>query len=679
MKVAILLHMHQPPYGLKKGKMVYYSMPWVMTHLIREYHDVARALSFIENPILTINFSGSLIEQIMDYIEGRATDRFIEIFKKKPEDMEPEERVFLLQNFFSVNFERRIKPFRKYFELYVKRGSGDVNDKAGRFSSQDLRDLQVLFFLSQISVFYQKEDPEIIDLIKKGRGFDERDKEILLEKMVEIAKRVVSLYRELRSRGLAISFTPMYHPILPLIYSISIARESNPHCELPEAVFSAPSDVEEHIIAGRQTVEKVFGKVRGSWPAEGSVSVDTIKKFGSLGVEWIATDEEILHRTLGKIRRDEYFAGEHVYRGYQIHRVKVFFRDRILSDLIGFVYSRWSTERAVNDFLARLSRIEKEFPQAIVSVILDGENPWEYYPDGGTEFLPLLIESISRDFELAVFDELEADLELSRVHPGSWINGDFNTWICDHEKNIAWTYLSRVKNQVYNLLRDSYEAKVEWLKAEASDWFWWLGEGHPSVYAPEFDRIFRGHLKKIFEILQLEPPEFLDIPIKSSGSSAGIIPPWMYSSPVIDGRITNYFEWLGAGRIKPWRSTMSMTSDPLEEILYIFDENNLYLLLDFGNGRADDLISEFSIEIEISTSRGKRVFRISSAENNEGEIRWSAGKKLEIAIDRKLLNGSETPALRVTLYRGQNPAFVYPEEGFYILKPTKYDPDAIYW
>ncbi len=679
MKVAILLHMHQPPYGLRAGQGVHYSMPWVLTHLMREYFDVAYTLSQLERPILTINFSGSLLEQIEDYTRGSAVDRFFEIFKKMPEELEPDEKIFLVENFFSVNFETRIKPFKRYKELYYRRGSGKPEERLMRFTDQDLMDLQVLFFLSQVSTYYQEGDDVIKELKKKGKGYTQGDKEVLSDRIREIINRVIPLYKNLTGRGLSVSFTPYNHPILPLIQSTTVARESNPSCEMPEVVFSSPEDVEKQIRMGKEIVEKYFGPVRGSWPAEGGVSSQVVKKYKKQGVEWIATDEEILHRSLKKRRESSLFAGIHAYRGYIHHGVKIYFRDHVLSDLIGFVYSRWDPNDAVDDFIKRLSEIERISPDAIVSIILDGENPWEYYPDGGVEFLSLLVDEVGKRFEISVFDELDASEELDYLHPGSWIDGNFNTWICDHEKNIAWVYLSRVKSQVYHEIRSRPDAEKEWLKSEASDWFWWLGEDHPSIYAREFDRIFREHLKKVYEILDLIPPEFLDIPIKQGESEGEVIPPWRYSTPEIDGKITTYYEWLGAGEIRPYRVTMGLSSDPVKRIMYIFDDKNLYLLVDFGEERAEEILKSFMVEIEISGGEGNKILRIDEKEGSGKLYSWKARSKLEIAINRKVLDGTETPAIRMRLYKNGKVQFTYPDEGYYILRSTRFDPDAVYW
>ncbi len=656
-------------------------MPWVFTHLIREYYDIARTLNNSNSPIVTINFSGSLIEQIKDYETGKATDEFLNHYLKKPEEMDESDKIFLLKNFFSVNFDLRIKPFRKYLELYVKRGTPDnLHSKIGRFTDQEFRDLQVYFLLSQVSITEMRQDRLIKDLLKKEHGYTEEDKILLVKKCFAIARNVISGYRELTAKGTEISFTPMYHPILPLIINNGAARESNPACMLPDLQFSSPVDAEIQVKLGKEMIESVFGEIKGTWPAEGAVSSTAIEIFKKFHLQWTATDEYILNRSIGKIRESEEFGGDHLYRVYDHKGVNIFFRDHILSDLIGFVYSRWDISKAVDDFVQRLEAIKNKKPDAVVSVILDGENPWEYYPDGGTEFLPRLLEKISQNFELATFGKLDAQDVLEKLHPGSWINADFSTWICDQEKNLGWTYLERVRRAVYDQIKENSTAYREWLMAEASDWFWWLGEGHSSMYDREFDRIFREHLKNVFKTLGKQPPEFLDIPIKTKPEIADILPPIVYNTPEIDGKISSYYEWRLAGRIKPHHSTMESSQKLLGEILYMFDNSNLFLLFDFEKNRADSLISSgFSIKIEIREDDHGVNFTVSTVSGSQNGIDWVAQSKLEIKIPRKLVGYTESLALRVEILKTGNVLFSYPDEGFYILKKTDYDPYAIYW
>ena len=81
--------------------------------------------------------------------------------------------------------------------------------------------------------------------------------------------------------------------------------------------------------------------------------------------------------------------------------VNMIFRDHGLSDSIGFVYSKWNPEDAANDFISKIKNIANyvgnEYDNPLVSVILDGENCWEYYRNDGWDFLSALYSKYSPD------------------------------------------------------------------------------------------------------------------------------------------------------------------------------------------------------------------------------------------------------------------------------------------
>ena len=47
-------------------------------------------------------------------------------------------------------------------------------------------------------------------------------------------------------------------------------------------------------------------------------------------------------------------------------------------------------------------------------------------------------------------------------------------------------------------------AYEELLIAEGSDWNWWYGPEHGSENRPEFDQLYRDHLKNVYRALGLE-------------------------------------------------------------------------------------------------------------------------------------------------------------------------------
>jgi len=64
--------------------------------------------------------------------------------------------------------------------------------------------------------------------------------------------------------------------------------------------------------------------------------------------------------------------------------------------LISFQYSNWDQDQAVNDLVDKILGIAKgaKGPRLVV-IALDGENPWENYPEFGDVFLNKLYSRLS--------------------------------------------------------------------------------------------------------------------------------------------------------------------------------------------------------------------------------------------------------------------------------------------
>ena len=89
---------------------------------------------------------------------------------------------------------------------------------------------------------------------------------------------------------------------------------------------------------------------------------------------------------------------------------------------------------------------------AVVTIILDGENAWEYFPASGREFLRRLYQAMQDDKALECLTVSEAIARhqnfapMSQLTPGSWINSNFNIWIGSPEDNRAWDYLTAARD-----------------------------------------------------------------------------------------------------------------------------------------------------------------------------------------------------------------------------------------
>lgn len=602
--IAFLWHMHQPYY--KDPFTGIYRLPWVRLHGTKDYLDMVRILKDFPDIRQTFNLVPSLLEQLRDYTEYNATDRFLDVTMKKPSDLTESEKIFIIENFFLANWDNMIKPFPRYYELLIKRGfrftKKDLPRISRYFSDTDIRDLQVLFNLSWIDPMFREEDPILRSISAKGRDFTEEDKKYVISKQMEILRQIIPEYKKFRDFGqIEISITPFYHPILPLLWDTDSAKIAMPSVRLPKNRFSYPEDAIKQVRMAIDYFEKIFDKKpSGMWPSEGSVSEDVVRAIAKEGIKWIATDEEVLARSLNKaLRSPEGFLidAASLYRPYRFDSVNIFFRDHKLSDLIGFVYSGWTPERAVNDFIEKLKNIRNILPSNrpyIVPVILDGENAWEYYKNDGHDFLKGLYTALSSDgrfktVTISDFLEICKDVtSLQRLHAGSWINANFGIWIGHEEDNLAWDYLCQTRKDLEefsrnNPDRDLSEAWNALYAAEGSDWNWWYGDEHTTETQEDFDELFRSHLMKVYKIIGKEIPPYLYVPILIEDRTvepAVTIRGFIY--PKIDGYITSYFEWYQSAHIDIKRSGGSMhkVESFVIRLYYGFNKDNLYIRVD---------------------------------------------------------------------------------------------------
>jgi alpha-amylase/alpha-mannosidase (GH57 family) len=308
-----------------------------------------------------------------------------------------------------------------------------------------------LYLLAWTGVFWRNEKLPA-ELITKGYGFTEEDKQRLIEFFAKMIRTIIPLHRDMAERGMIeISTTPMFHPILPLLADFSSAKEAMPHAAMPNVGNGFGDDYKWHISAAIDYHTETFGsRPMGSWPSEGSVSALVADEYINNGFRWIASDEDILARSLERGikeypgRKDLY---KQYYREKDGRRINIYFRDKALSDLVGFTYSTWNADAAVDDFLGKLRDIYDncEFSPH-VSVILDGENAWEYYYKNASVFFEKLYKKlaetdwiVTQTMSAAIDETYDTPaLRLDRLASGSWIYGNFQIWCGHHEKNRGY-------------------------------------------------------------------------------------------------------------------------------------------------------------------------------------------------------------------------------------------------
>ena len=620
LNIAFLWHMHQPNY--RDPIRGYYSMPWVRLHATKAYYDMALLAAKYPEMWLTFNLVPSLLEQLEDYTAG-GVDYELMLSRKDPSSLMPDEKEAILSRFFQANVDTMIRPLPRYIELMKYRGMTgtpyEIGQALNNFASQDYLDLQVLFNLSWFGFSAIEEDVDLKRLIRKGRLYSMEDRDLVLDKQRDIIARLPKLYTKLwKDAVIDVTASPFYHPILPLLCDTSSALEAIPGCLLPSGRFVHPEDAARQVDMALEYFKKKLKRVPdGMWPSEGSVSPEALEIIHNAGISWAATDEGILSSSVPGYRRDR-----DLYQPWNAHGVTMFFRDHTLSDQIGFVYARNPVQPAVDDFIGRLKAIAAQGggSDRLVSVILDGENAWEYYPNSGKEFLETLYERILAEKGLHPVSftnylrEHPPTKEISRIFPGSWINTNYDTWIGDQEEVDGWDALKNtrdllVANEEKLPKKKRDEAWLEIFRAEGSDWFWWYGDDHSSPNDPEFDRLFRAHLERVYALLEMEVPGEITEPIIKNLSVRADAVPTGFVTPVIDGRATTFYEWLSAG----WLPTagpegaMSGGESIVTDIYYGFDLNAMYIRLDLVNRDEPLNLTNWSLSVMVESEETYRI------------------------------------------------------------------------
>ncbi len=636
LKIAFLWHMHQPCY--KDPRTDVYRLPWVRLHTVKDYYGMAARLDAFPRIKANFNLVPSLIEQIRDYASGRASELHLQLAAKSPQDLTNQEKLALVKDAFLGNRKKMIDPYPRYRSLLDKCPNLESEYKAlaamKKCSRQDFLDLQVWSNLTWVDPIFQ-DDPLISDLLAKGRQFTEPMKASLLEKQMEIMKAVLPKYKELADKGrIEIAFSPYFHPILPLLCDSEIARVSMPGVNLPKSRIRVREDAEMQLALGRNLHKEVFGRVPiGMWPPEGSVSDETLSLACKAGVKWLATDESILEashgiavrdQTSGKVTRPDLLYKPHRF-GCDGGEVCVFFRDKVLSDLISFHYMNWAADDAVADFMKRLDEIRhdlgEEARSSVVLVALDGENCWEFYDKDGDPFLTRLYTEISASdgIETVLLSETlemgSASPSLTGIYPGSWIGGNFAIWIGSSEDNAAWDMLSDARALLVAKDKTMSEAAQQsaWRSvyaAEGSDWFWWYGGEHVSRHNPEYDALFRSHIRRIYDAAGARTPAQVLHPIMAREKGpAFAFDPAAIIKPTLDGRVTTFYEWRLAGLYESYKDVSRHTpvAPVIGAIHFGFDHENLYLRIDTSVSPQSPEFTAMTFRLEFDTPVEKAI------------------------------------------------------------------------
>ena len=611
LSIAFIWHMHQPIYKSEPEGL--YLMPWVRLRAIKDYLDMLFVMDKFKGLKLNFNLVPMLISSIYDYGYNDAHDIFSRLTITPVEELTDDEKEFILNHFFDVNYQNMILPYPEYKKLYDKRfQSPDVS--IHDFSPQEYADIMSWFNLVWFDPMW-RENPEIKSLFEKKNGeFTQADREKIIELQRDLIKKIIPAYKKYQEDGkIEISTSPYYHPILPLLLDMEDAKVANPNAQYPEINSDMSSDARLNVEIALDTFEDIFGiRPSGIWPSEQCISEKTLQLFQNLGVRWTISDEGILEQALKKefVRdfrgylEDPYDLCHSYTYNYEDKKIDLLFRDAVIPNLIGFEYPHHDPVKAANDLYDRIKTRQKKLLSSpdekhILTIAMDGENCWENYPNDGHEFLETLYKLILEDDDLETvrvsdyldeIDKLENrknSFVLETIKPGSWINRDFLLWIGEPTKNLAWTYMDNARcalidyQQKYPEDENLESAWQELLISQSSDWYWWYGEPNDSGQDDIFDHLFREHLKNIYKAIKKPVPKYLETPLAEFIETHSRYPQGVFEHFELDGKNTNS-KWENAGCIDiPAPPTMQERRF-FNKIYFGYDTENLYLRFDIN-------------------------------------------------------------------------------------------------
>ncbi|MFZ2168774.1 MAG: glycoside hydrolase family 57 protein [Methylococcaceae bacterium] len=526
--------MHQPEYrDLQTGE---FKLPWTYLHVIKDYVDMVAHLEAVPGAKAVINFAPILLEQIEEYanqINGylhnnlAIKDPFLAALVAQDIPEDPEGRLQLIKDCMRANRDRQINRYPAFVKLVEMTEWLELHYGSMCYvNAQFINDILVWYHLVWMGETVKLTDSRVQYLIEKGSAYTLHDRIEIVQIIGELLANVIRRYKVLvKNKQIELSITPYAHPIIPLLLDLRSTHEAMPDAPLPELdVYPGGEErVLWHLEKGVQTFKRFFGFTpKGCWPSEGSISAQTLKILGDFGFRWTASGGSVLRNSLNLPENKKPSGMHHPFK-LKNTKIACFFRDDGLSDLIGFEYSKWHADDAVADLIHHLENIAAHEPgDKVVSIIMDGENAWEYFPENGYHFLSALYNRLSSHpaIELTTFSECLKNKTvvkpLTKLVAGSWVYGTFSTWIGSADKNRGWDMLGDVKKAFDEALaanrltsKQIQQAEFQLAVCEGSDWFWWFGDYNPGEAVSSFEKQFRLNLANLYRLLGDEPPAYL--------------------------------------------------------------------------------------------------------------------------------------------------------------------------
>lgn len=594
LSIAFYWHMHQPVYQLTPEGG--YLMPWVRMHAVKDYLDMAVWVEKFKNLKLNFNYVPVLLDALIDYSNG-AHDVHSRLTVTPIEELTEQDKIFILNNFFDANYQTMILQNEEYHRLYKivqANGTKDTNV----LTDQEYADLMALFNIVWVDPQWRETSPILKKLVKKGKNYTFKDRVDIINEHRKIIKKIIPTLKKLvKQNKIEVTTSPYYHPILPILLDYKNIKKETLDDDISELKTDLDAKLQTQMALNR--VEELLGKrPRGIWPSEQCVSNKTLSMLSELGVEWAISDEGILANSIN-------FEFIHDFKGYledPYHLLKTYeyksglkmiFRDSTIHSLVSYEYSHHDPINVANDLYDRIKVIQSKILSSpdenhLLTIAMDGENPWENYINDGNLFLETLYKLICEDETLETvlisdyIDKTKEYKQLKKIASCANYNRNFKLWIDEPVKDLAWKYLKHVRDDFCSFVkREPLNSNIEAARrelfiCEGSDWFWWYGEPNYSGKDNLFDFIFRSHLKNIYKLFELDIPKFLDEPLISVSPTQPSTYPTEMISPNITGKPNNK-QWQGAGCIEIPDGPVLRESKLFEKICYGNDYDNLYL------------------------------------------------------------------------------------------------------
>ncbi len=628
LSLAFVWHFHQPNYQTQPNGIRL--MPWARLHAIKDYLDMVLLLEKFPNLKLNFSIVPALLDTIEDYADNDGHDIHSKLTITPVEELTEDDKLYILNYFFDANYENLISKNPRYNELYLKRFNNaeiGLND----FSLQEYADIMMLFNLVWFDPSWQNIYPELKSFYEKGCDYTLEDRIKLIDLNRKVIQQIIPTFKKFQDEGrIEIITSPYNHPIMPILINPNDLKTPSLKHQMPDCKIALMVDVKEQLRMSFEKIKNTFGKEpKGIWPSEHCISQKTVDVLANTGAKWVITDESVLSNSLKKefVRdfrgcyEDPYdVCSIYEYKTKQDREINLVFRDSVIPNLISFEYPHHDSIVCANDLFDRIKTVHDKLKNSpdrkhLLTIAMDGENSWDSYPMDGSIFLERVYSLINDDKTLKtvlISDFIEQNKSnakpLKKITAGSWVNQEFQLWIAEPTKNLAWKYLVQTRNDLMEaeksgrLTKEQIKAaKSEIYIAEGSDWFWWYGEPNNSGQDHIFDFMFREHLKNVYTIIDKQVPNYLEMPLISFIGKP-LKNPKREISPLLNGMIQGNDEWLYAGCIDIPDGPILQENKLFNRIYFGNDKDNMYLRFDINKYLIDskDSFKEyFSIYVYI--------------------------------------------------------------------------------